>query len=299
MGHAQAADCLQASQAGTALCIGTDRSAGQGRRDSRRLRRLQILDRRRDRCAVDRAGSRCCHGPVQSKGMCLDELVVQCHLKSKASTVQTVDLPQVASCGPGPVSQPGEFMSCGYLPGRLVGPVSALAHAFTFPAISTPQWARSGAISNVMLRPLDSALMSTFGKKRRHLRRKPADPSLKNQRKRLGLARVGALIDEEASSSLGLPRPEITVPPTNPHETETVEIDVTIVAAFDVPEENGLAKAIVRGLRESAGTCNRAAAVVEPISADVPLWDIGHDPLRYGLRWRRVCVRGGQTAWQL
>jgi hypothetical protein len=36
------------------------------------------------------------------------------------------------------------------LPGELVGPVSALAHAFTFPAMSMPQWARSGAISNLM-----------------------------------------------------------------------------------------------------------------------------------------------------
>jgi hypothetical protein len=34
--------------------------------------------------------SRRCHGPSQSNGMCLAELVVQCHLKPKASTIQTV-----------------------------------------------------------------------------------------------------------------------------------------------------------------------------------------------------------------
>ena len=30
-------------------------------------------------------------------------------------------------------------MSCGYRPGRLVGRVSALDYAFTFPAVSAPQ----------------------------------------------------------------------------------------------------------------------------------------------------------------
>src|SRR3990172_8323341 len=47
--------------------------------------------------------------------------------------------PHVTSCAPAPVSQPGAFISCGYFPGRLVGPVSAFAQALTFPAISTPQ----------------------------------------------------------------------------------------------------------------------------------------------------------------
>src|SRR5262245_63155722 len=90
------------------------------------------------------------HGPAQSNGMCLLEFVVHWNLKPNASTEQTVDLPQVTSCGPGPVSEPGAFMSCGYFPGVLVGPVSAFAQAFTLPAISAPQRPRSGAISNVM-----------------------------------------------------------------------------------------------------------------------------------------------------
>src|SRR5262245_39848980 len=91
------------------------------------------------------------HGPVQSNGMCLLEFVVHWNLNPTASTEQTVDLPHVTSCLPGPVSQPGAFVSWGYLPGRLVGPVSAFAHALTLPAISAPQCARSGAISNVIL----------------------------------------------------------------------------------------------------------------------------------------------------
>src|SRR6266436_4741837 len=49
------------------------------------------------------------------------------------------DLPQVTSCGPGPVSLPGTFISCGYFPGGLVGPMIALAQALTLPTISTGQ----------------------------------------------------------------------------------------------------------------------------------------------------------------
>src|SRR5215471_12647064 len=82
--------------------------------------------------------------------MCLLELVVHWNLKPNASTEQIVDLPQVTIC-PGPVSEPGGFMSCGYFPGRLVGPVSALAQAFTLPAMSVPQFARSGATPKVIL----------------------------------------------------------------------------------------------------------------------------------------------------
>src|SRR5690349_20132001 len=89
-------------------------------------------------------------GPTQSNGMCLLELVVHWNLKPNESTEQTVDLPQVTSCGPGPVSLPGAFISWGYLPGLLVGPVSALAQALTLPAISVPQCAWSGAISKLI-----------------------------------------------------------------------------------------------------------------------------------------------------
>src|SRR5262249_62151539 len=71
------------------------------------------------------------------------------NLNPNASTEQVVDLPQVTSC-PGPVSEPGAFMSCGYVPGGLVGPVKALAQAFTLPAISVAHWARSDAISKVI-----------------------------------------------------------------------------------------------------------------------------------------------------
>ena len=86
-------------------------------------------------------------GPTQSNGMCLAEFSVYSNLKPCASTDRIVDSPQVTSCGPGPVSLPGAFISCGYFPGGLVGPMIALAQALTLPTISTPHWPRSGAIS--------------------------------------------------------------------------------------------------------------------------------------------------------
>src|SRR6478672_10612403 len=91
-------------------------------------------------------------GPLQSNGMCLAEFSVYSNLKPCASTDRIVDFPQVTSCGPGPVSLPGAFISCGYLPGGLVGPLIALAQALTLPMISTPQWPRSGAICCSRLR---------------------------------------------------------------------------------------------------------------------------------------------------
>src|SRR5437879_13221697 len=83
--------------------------------------------------------------------MCLAEFSVYSKLEPCPSTDRIVDLPQVTSGGPGPVSLPGAFISCGYFPGGLVGPMIALAQALTLPTISTPQWPRSGAISYVIL----------------------------------------------------------------------------------------------------------------------------------------------------
>src|SRR6267142_2606715 len=82
--------------------------------------------------------------------MCLAEFDVYSNLHPYASTERIVDFPQVTSCGPGPVSLPGAFISRGYVPGLLVGPVSAFAQALTLPTISTPQRAWSGAISKAI-----------------------------------------------------------------------------------------------------------------------------------------------------
>ncbi len=91
------------------------------------------------------------YGPLQLNGMCFAELTVQEKLKPNASTLQTVDLPHVTNCGPGPVSEPGAFAIRGYSPGLLVGPVRASAQALTFPAIATPHRDWFGVISKVIL----------------------------------------------------------------------------------------------------------------------------------------------------
>src|ERR1051326_2619544 len=50
----------------------------------------------------------------------------------------------------------------------------------------------------------------------------------------------------------------------------------------DMPEQDRLAKAVIRRLAEGAGTGNRAAAIVEPVADDVPIRDVAHPglPLR-------------------
>src|SRR5437660_12607176 len=83
--------------------------------------------------------------------MCLAEFSAYSNLKPCASTERIVDLLQVTSCGPGPVSLPGACISCGYFPGGLVGPMIALAQALTLPKISTPLWPRFGAFYYVIL----------------------------------------------------------------------------------------------------------------------------------------------------
>src|SRR6516162_1429604 len=50
-------------------------------------------------------------GPTQSNGMCFAEFSVYSNLKPCASTDRIVDFPHVTTCGPGPVSLPGAFIS--------------------------------------------------------------------------------------------------------------------------------------------------------------------------------------------
>jgi hypothetical protein len=51
------------------------------------------------------------------------------------------------------------------------------------------------------------------------------------------------------------------------------------MALPDVPEQHRLAEAVVRGLGERAGARNGAAAIVEPVSRDVPVGKLGHESL--------------------
>ena len=51
------------------------------------------------------------------------------------------------------------------------------------------------------------------------------------------------------------------------------------MALPDVPEQDRLAEAVVRGLGERAGARDGAAAIVEPVSRDVPVGNLGHENL--------------------
>ena len=48
----------------------------------------------------------------------------------------------------------------------------------------------------------------------------------------------------------------------------------------DVPEENRLAEAVVWGLREGAGASDGAAAIVKPVTRDVPVGNLSHEDLQ-------------------
>src|SRR5262249_11923333 len=65
----------------------------------------------------------------------------------------------------------------------------------------------------------------------------------------------------------------------NPYKTEIVEPDTAVMTLADVPEQHGLAKTIVGCLGEGAGAGNRAAAIVKPVTDDMPARNLAH--------WRR------------
>src|ERR1700730_10528314 len=109
--------------------------------------------------------------------------------------------------------------------------------------------------------------------------RKSSDLAAENAGKHLGLAVIGAIVEEDACASLDLARPEIAFPSPHADEAQTVEIDIAIMAIPDVPEKDRLAEAVVWGLGKGAGARDGAAAVVEPITDDVPAGALGHDEL--------------------
>src|SRR6516165_849072 len=61
------------------------------------------------------------------------------------------------------------------------------------------------------------------------------------------------IVDEDAGSSLGFSRPQITLPSPDPDEAQIVEADVAIVAMPDVPKQHRLADAAIRSLRKVHG----------------------------------------------
>src|SRR5262249_5260907 len=112
---------------------------------------------------------------------------------------------------------------------------------------------------------LHAQQLPALGKERAPLGGEASNLSPDDTRKHVRRALVRALVDEETGRPLGLPSPEIAFPAPDPEEAQTVESDIAVVALPDVPEEDRLAIAVVRGLGKSAGAGNGAAAIVEPV----------------------------------
>src|SRR5439155_15500170 len=88
------------------------------------------------------------------------------------------------------------------------------------------------------LRPLDADELPPLGKESGDPRRKPADPAADDQRDRLELAVVGALVDVIAGGAFRHPGPQIAFPAADPHKAQIVEPDIAVMAALDVPEQH-------------------------------------------------------------
>jgi hypothetical protein len=79
---------------------------------------------------------------------------------------------------------------------------------------------------------------------------------------------------------VGPSRPQITFPSSHADKAQAVEIDIAVMTRPDVPEKDRLAEAVVRSLCERAGASDGAAAIVKPISLDVPVGNLSHEDLQ-------------------
>src|ERR1700738_3580416 len=168
-------------------------------------------------------------GPPQSNGMCLAEFSVYSNLKPCASTDRIVDFPQVTSCGPGPVSLPGAFISCGYFPwtGRSAdrrGPGLDLADDADAPLaeIGRNLIGDIGSLHAPALPAAREAFVDPAGK--------AASAAANDCRQCLHLPVVGVIIDIEARDPGRLSRPEITLPTADPNKAEIIELNIAVTA---------------------------------------------------------------------
>jgi hypothetical protein len=149
--------------------------------------------------------------------MCLAEFSVYSNLKPCASTDRIVDFPQVTSCGPGPVSLPGAFISCGYFPGGLVGPLIALAQLDLADDVDAPM-AEIGRNLIADFGPLDAAALPPSGEALVYPAGEAASAATDDCRQCLHLPVVGMIINIEAGDPSRLSRPEVALPTADPHK---------------------------------------------------------------------------------
>jgi hypothetical protein len=91
---------------------------------------------------------------------------------------------------------------------------------------------------------------------------------------------IGAFIDEHAGGPLCFSGPYIPFPSSYTDKAQIVEINIAVMTRMDMPKEDRLAEAVVWGLRESAGASDGAAAIVEPVTRDVPVGNLSHEDLQ-------------------
>src|SRR5262249_43493216 len=129
-------------------------------------------------------------------------------------------------------------------------------------------------------RTLRTPKLPTFRKQGGDETQESSCTSAENEGKHRRLTLVGALVDKDAGGPLGLSRPQITFPPSHTDKAQIVEIDIAVMTGPDVPEKHRLAEAVVRGLREGAGASDGAAAIVKPVSHDLPVGNLSHEDLQ-------------------
>ena len=96
----------------------------------------------------------------------------------------------------------------------------------------------------------------------------------------LSLTLVGAFVDKDAGGPFSPSRPQITFPSSHTDKAQIVEIDIAVMSGPDVPEKDRLTEAVVWGLCEGARASDGAAAIVKPISRDVPVGNLSHEDLQ-------------------
>src|SRR6516164_991673 len=128
-------------------------------------------------------------------------------------------------------------------------------------------------------RTLRTAKLPTFWEQCGDETQESSGTSAENEGKHLSLTLVGAFVDKDAGGPLGPSRPQITFPSSHTDKAQIVEIDITVMTGPDVPEKDRLAESVVWGLCEGAGASDGAAAIVKPISRDVPVGNLSHEDL--------------------
>src|SRR4051812_18599780 len=87
-------------------------------------------------------------------------------------------------------------------------------------------------------RALDAARLPPSSKAFVHPARKTTGATADDRRQGLHLAVISVFINVEPGDPARLARPEIALPPADPHEAQVIELNVTVMALADMPEQH-------------------------------------------------------------